>query len=123
MHTNIIFGGAVENLSRAAKRLYIIQCCYQHDFVCACCFTADVRVGGADNPTGTLLFNIFGRDRGFTIRAEADQIGQEGTETIRIPLVVTSTSPTVFVGPPATVTVTDQSGKLSHVCTTVHLLL
>ena len=85
--------------------------------LCACCFTADVRVGGADSPTGTLLFNIFGRDRGFTIRAEADQIGQEGTETITIPLVVTSTSPTVFVGPPATVTVIDQSGKsFSIIC-------
>ena len=90
--------------------------------LCACCFTADVRVGGADSPTGNLLFNIFGRSRDFNIRAEADQIGQEGTETITIPLAVTSTSPRVFVGPPATVTVIDQSGK-SYVCTTVHLLL
>ena len=91
--------------------------------LCVRCFTADVRVGGADNPTGNLLFNFFGRDRDFTIRAEADQIGQEGTETITIPLVVTSTIPTVFVGPPATVTVIDQSGKSSPLCTIVHLLL
>ena len=87
--------------------------------LCVRCFTADVRVGGADSPAGTLLFNFFGRERGFTIRAEADQIGQEGTETITIPLVVTSTSPTVFVGPPATVTVIDQSGKSSPLCTVV----
>ena len=81
--------------------------------LCVCCFTADVRVGEADNPTGNLMLSFLGRSTDFTIRAEADQIGQEGTETITIPLVVTSTSPTVFVGPPATVTVIDQSGKLS----------
>ena len=85
--------------------------------MCVCCFTADVRFGVADSPTGNLLFNFFGRERGFSIRAEGDQIGQEGTETITIPLVVTSTSPRVFVGSPATITVIDQSGKLSHVST------
>ena len=111
MHTNIILGSIkAPTLYSAVTRMIL----------CACCFTADVRVGGADSPTGNLLFSVFGRSRDFNIRAEADQIGQEGTETITIPLAVTSTSPRVFVGPPATVTVIDQSGKL---CTTVHLLL
>ena len=79
-------------------------------YVCVC-YSADVRVGGADNPTGSVLFGGFGRSRDFTIRAEADQVGQEGVETFTIPLAINNNPLGVFIGPPAEVTVIDQSGE------------
>ena len=56
----------------------------------------------------------FGRSVSYTIRAEADQVGQEGEETFTIPLSVTSVglSDPVFVSGFATVNVTDLSSEL-----------
>lgn len=76
-----------------------------------------MRVGGADNPIGTLFFSPFGRSASFIIRAEADQIGQEGVEDFKIPLVVSSTTAPSPVFPRATanITVIDLSGQLATI--------
>ena len=73
----------------------------------------DVGVGGASTPTGMVFTGSFRRMVGFRIRAETDQIGQEGVEVFTIPLLFTSDdlSVDVFVQGPATVTVNDRSSK------------
>ena len=66
----------------------------------------------------TLLgHRTFGRSVSFTIRVEADQVGQEGVEVFEIPLHITSEglSEPVFVMGSAFVTVTDMSGEL-YIC-------
>ena len=73
-----------------------------------------IRVGGQSTPTGTLLTGSFGRSVSFTIRVEADLVGQEGVEVFEIPLHITSEglSEPVFVMGSVFVTVTDMSGEL-----------
>ena len=87
-------------------------------------FVADVRVGGADNPIGTLFFAPFGRSTSFIIRAEADQIGQEGIECFQIPLVVSSSTAasTVFPRAAANITVID-FGELATIPSVCQLVL
>ena len=88
-------------------------------------FVADVRVGGADNPIGTLFFAPFGRSTSFIIRAEADQIGQEGVEEFQIPLVVSSSTAasTVFPRAAANITVIDLTGELATIPSVCQLVL
>ena len=83
-----------------------LQCYNSH-------YTADVRVGGSPTPTGRLIFPFI-RSQGFTIRGEADQIGQEGVETFQIPLEVTGPESNVFAAPPAVVEITDRTGRQHH---------
>ena len=73
---------------------------------------ADVRVGGDSMPSGTLSYDFI-RSVSFNLRAEADQIGQEGMETFDIPLMIIPplATVTVFVAAPASITVVDQSGE------------
>ena len=76
---------------------------------------ADIRVGGQSNPTGTVSTGgESGRSASFTVRAEADQVGQEGKEVFEVPLRITSEglSEPVFIMGSASVTVTDMSGEL-----------
>ena len=76
-------------------------------------YTADVRVGGSPTPTGRLIFPFILR-QGFTIRGEADQIGQEGVESFQIPLMITeqqTSGVTVFAASPAVVEITDRTGR------------
>ena len=68
-------------------------------------------MGGTPTPTG--FVSTFRRQREFTIRGEADQIGQEGVETFSIPLSITSQvglAAPVFAADPAMITVNDRSG-------------
>ena len=76
-------------------------------------FIDDVNVGGDSMPSGTLAYDFI-RSVSFHLIVEADQIGQEGEETFNIPLMVIPPlpGPPVFVAPPATITVVDQSGEL-----------
>ena len=68
-------------------------------------------MGGASTPTGTVLSAPFSRTRSFTLRAEADQVGQEGIETFPVPLNVNGQglAVPVFSADPAMITVIDQS--------------
>ena len=74
----------------------------------------DIRVGGASMPTG-MIISAFSRQDFFTLRAEADQLGQEGVETFPVPLLITSQGLTVpvFAADPAMITVNDRSGERS----------
>ena len=68
---------------------------------------ADVRVGGSSGR----LISPFQRSLDFILRAEADQIGQEGMESFEIPITVTpSGGVTVFTSGPAVVEVADTTG-------------
>ena len=53
----------------------------------------------------------FNRIDSFILRAEADQVAQEGIETFPVPLLITSEglAAPVFAGDPAMITVIDQS--------------
>ena len=73
---------------------------------------ADVRVGGSALSSGTLL-STFRQSLRFTLRAEADRIGQECIESFDIPITITAVIPsglTVFTSGPAVVKVTDTTG-------------
>ena len=74
---------------------------------------ADITVGGGSSQAGTISSGPFNRETSTTVRAEADQISQEGVETFEIPLsVISDVLPVpVFVEEPAIITVVDRSGK------------
>lgn len=73
----------------------------------------DIRVGGASTPTGMVISAAFSRTDMFTLRAEADQVGQEGIETFLVPLNINLEGliVPVFAADPAMITVIDQSRK------------
>ena len=68
-------------------------------------------MGGASTPMGVVLSAAFSRQQLFTLRAEADQVGQEGVETFPVPLNVNGQglAVPVFSANPAMITVIDQS--------------
>ena len=78
-------------------------------------------MGGASTPTGMVISALFNRQQSFTLRGEADQVGQEGIETFEIPLLVTAQGlpVEVFASPPAMITVNDRSGEGTH-CVYIH---
>ena len=78
--------------------------------------SADIRVGGAPIQTGGVIHPVKREELPFILTAEADQVGQEGSETFSVPLVVTSqTQPvSVFAADPAIITVNDRSGEKIH---------
>ena len=75
--------------------------------------TADIGVGGDSTQTGIVVIGTENYTANISVDAKADQIGQEGVETIEIPLSVTSEelAVPVFVEGPALVTVNDRSGE------------
>ena len=76
-------------------------------------YADDVHIGGQSRPTGFVLSGPFVRIRVFQIRAEADQIGQEGDEVFQISLSASPGDVPVFVSTPnAIITVEDTSGRL-----------
>ena len=75
-------------------------------------YADDVRIGGQSRPTGFIFSGPFVRIRDFQIRAEADQIGQEGDEVFQISLSASPGTVPVFVSTPnAIITVEDTSGR------------
>ena len=84
--------------------------------------SGDVRVGGQGVQPGGILFGSVRREDSFTIRAEVDDIGQEGVETFSIPLTINpSLNPppvSVFVTGDAAITVIDTTGELDY--TVIH---
>ena len=83
--------------------------------------TADIRIGGGSSQTGVVLSGRFSRTSTTTIRAEADQVSQEGVETFEIQLsavISVELAVPVFVEGPAMITVNDRSGeKMYHIFT------
>ena len=75
--------------------------------------TADIRVPAA---TGTLFTGQFARSISVIIRANTDQVTQEGVEVFEILLHITSEdlSEPVFIMGSAFVTVNDTTGELHY---------
>ena len=80
--------------------------------------SGDVRVGGQGVQPGGIFFGSVRREDSFTIRAEVDEIGQEGVETFSIPLTINpSLNPppvSVFVTGDAAITVVDTTGEFDY---------
>ena len=79
-------------------------------------------MGGSATPTGLLFVG----QQSFTIRAVADEDGQEGLETFSIPLLITSLNLAVpvFAADPATISVIDRTGEGTNcVCITCILVV
>ena len=82
----------------SSYRLMLCMCYFVHCYhLCSNMNADDVHVGGLSNPTGFVFSGSLGRTTDFQLRAEADQIGQEGDEVFQIPLSASPGTVPVFI--------------------------